>query len=154
MSIAISRRFNHEHIREFNDGDLIFKEGDEDRDLFIIQEGSVEIRKTTNQGEIVLAELLRGDFFGDMALLQNIPRFASAYSKGKTKVLVLQPGGFLLKIRRDPTFAFEMLQQLSARVKVSSEKFLEAVQSGKISSELAEGILNSSAVAMSRDEVK
>ncbi|MBC7539641.1 MAG: cyclic nucleotide-binding domain-containing protein [Bacteriovorax sp.] len=154
MPIALERRFNHEHVREFNDGELIFKEGDEDRDLFIIQEGAVEIRKTTPQGEIVLAELLRGDFFGDMALLQNIPRFASAYSKGKSKVLVLHPGGFLLKIRRDPTFAFEMLQQLSSRVKVSSEKFLEAVNSGKMSTEMAQDILNTSSVAMLRDDSK
>lgn len=154
MPIILERRFKHEHVREFNDGEIIFKEGDEDRDLFIIQEGKVEIRKTTPEGELILAELLRGDFFGDMALLQNIPRFASAYSKGKTKVLVLYPGGFLLKIRRDPTFAFEMLQQLSARVKVSSEKFLEAVQSGKISNILAEDILNTSSVAILRDESK
>jgi CRP/FNR family cyclic AMP-dependent transcriptional regulator len=154
MPISLERRFKHEHIREFNDNEIIFKEGDEDRDLFIIQEGKVEIRKTTLEGELILAVLLRGDFFGDMALLQNIPRFASAYSKGKSKVLILHPGGFLLKIRRDPTFAFEMLQQLSARVKVSSEKFLEAVQSGKISNEMAEEILNMSAVAMLRDESK
>jgi CRP/FNR family cyclic AMP-dependent transcriptional regulator len=154
MPIALNRRFNHEHVREFKDGELIFKEGDEDRDLFIIQEGTVQIRKATNAGEIILAELLRGDFFGDMALLQNIPRFASAYSKGNCKVLVLQQGGFLLKIRRDPTFAFEMLQQLSARVKISSEKFLEAVHSGKISSEMAEGILNTSSVVTSRDDLR
>ncbi|NOT80337.1 MAG: cyclic nucleotide-binding domain-containing protein [Bacteriovoracaceae bacterium] len=154
MPIALSRRFNHEHVREYQDGDLIFNEGDEDRDLFIIQEGTVQIRKKTQQGELILAELLRGDFFGDMALLQNIPRFASAYSVGKTKVLVLHPGGFLLKIRRDPTFAFEMLQQLSARVKVSSEKFLEAVLNGKMTNEVAEDILNSSSEVLSRDEIK
>lgn len=154
MPIALDRRFNHEHVREFQDGELIFKEGDEDRDLFIIQEGLVEIRKNSQQGELILAQLERGDFFGDMALLQGIPRFASAYSKGKTKILILHPGGFLLKIRRDPTFAFEMLQQLSARVKISSEKFLKAVEAGKVSSELAEDILNSSVVAQLRDENK
>lgn len=154
MSITIDRRFNHEHIREYKDGDLIFKEGDEDRDLFIIQEGSVEIKKSTAQGDLKLAQLERGDFFGDMALLQGIPRFASAYSLGKTKILVLHPGGFLLKIRRDPTFAFEMLQQLSNRVKISSEKFVEAVENGKVSSEVAEDIFNSTAAATSRIESK
>lgn len=152
MPLQLDRRFNHERNREYQDNELIFKEGDEDRDLFIIQEGCVEIRKKTSEGEIKLAVLERGDFFGDMALLQGIPRFASAYSKGKSKILILHPGGFLLKIRRDPTFAFEMLQQLSARVKVSSEKFLEAMESGKVPSAIAEEILNSSAVALSRDE--
>jgi CRP-like cAMP-binding protein len=147
MPIKLENRFIHEHVREFHDGDLIFAEGDEGRDLFIIQEGRVEIRKLTPDGSLRLVEFSRGDFFGDMALLQGIPRFASAYSIGTSKVLILQPGGFLLKIRRDPTFAFEMLQQLSARVKFSSEKFLEAVNSGKVSNEIAQEILNSTEVA-------
>jgi CRP-like cAMP-binding protein len=117
----------HEHIREYADGELIFKEGDEGRELYIIQEGEVQIKKTTPVGDITMVEFSRGDFFGDMALLQAIPRYASAYSKGKSRLLILQPGGFLLKIRRDPTFAFEMIQQLSARVKFSSEKYIDAL---------------------------
>lgn len=125
--MELDRRFNHEHIREYGDGEMIFKEGDEGRELYIIQEGSVQIKKSTPVGEIIMVEFNRGDFFGDMALLQAIPRYASAYSKGKTRLLILQPGGFLLKIRRDPTFAFEMIQQLSARVKTSSEKYINAL---------------------------
>ena len=42
-------------------------------------------------------------------------------------MLILKPAGFLLKIRRDPTFAFEMLQQLSFRVKMSNDRLLELV---------------------------
>jgi CRP-like cAMP-binding protein len=141
MPIALDRRFIHEHIREFEDGDLIFKEGDEGRDLYIVQQGEVLIKKQSAVGELTLAEFSRGDFFGDMALLQDIPRFASAYSKGKSKILILQPGGFLLKIRRDPTFAFEMIQQLSSRLKLTSEKFLEAVALGKVSKDAAHDIL-------------
>ncbi|MDO9182144.1 MAG: cyclic nucleotide-binding domain-containing protein [Bacteriovorax sp.] len=143
MAIELDRRFLHEHICEFNDGDIIFKEGYEGRDLYIIQEGSVLIKKNISSGELTLVEFSRGEFFGEMALLQNIPRFASAYSKGKSKILVLQPGGFLLKIRRDPTFAFEMIQQLSSRLKLTSEKFLVAVSSGEISKDTAQAILKS-----------
>ena len=141
MPIEMDRRFIHEHVREFVDGELIFKEGDEGRDLYIIQEGSVLIKKKIPAGELTLIEFTRGDFFGDMALLQSIPRFASAYSKGNSKILVLQPGGFLLKIRRDPTFAFEMIIQLSSRLKFTSEKFLEAIASGNVSNEEAQNIL-------------
>lgn len=143
MPIKLDRRFMYEHVREFEDGENIFKEGDEGRDLYIIQEGSVLIKKKSAIDELTLAEFSRGEFFGEMALLQDIPRFASAYSKGKSKILILQPGGFLLKIRRDPTFAFEMIQQLSSRLKMTSEKFLEAVASGKVSKEAAQDILES-----------
>lgn len=143
MAIELDRRFIHEHVREYTDGEIIFKEGDEGRDLYIVQEGTVVIKKQIPAGELTLVEFSRGDFFGDMALLQSIPRFASAYSKGKSKILILQPGGFLLKIRRDPTFAFEMIQQLSARLKFTSEKFLEAVSTGNVSKEMAQDILKS-----------
>lgn len=142
MPIVLNDRFAHEHERSYEDGELIFEEGDEGRDLYIIQEGTVLIKKKSQVGDLVLVEMGRGDFFGDMALLQGIPRFASAYAKGKTKLLILQPGGFLLKIRRDPTFAFEMLQQLSARVKYSSENFLKAVARGEVSKDIAQDILS------------
>lgn len=138
MAINLNSRFKFEQVREFVDGELIFNEGDQGRELYIISEGEVVIKKVTDKGSIELAHFSRGDFFGDMALLQGIPRFASAYSKGKSKILIIQPGGFLLKIRRDPTFAFEMLQQLSLRVKNSSERFIEAINKHNLNEELIE----------------
>jgi CRP/FNR family cyclic AMP-dependent transcriptional regulator len=135
-------RFAHEHIVQHADGAWVFREGDQDRDLYIIQEGEVEIIKQTPQGEMVLTTFSKGDFFGDMALLQGGPRFAGARAKGPTRLLVLRPGGILLKIRRDPTFAFEMLQQLSQRIKVSNERLLVMIQKGGISREDAQALLN------------
>lgn len=134
-------RFANEKIASFDDGEIIFAEGDESRDLYIIQEGEVGIYKSTDKGEIKLASFKKGDFFGDMALLQGGVRFASAKAQGKTTMLVLQPGGFLLKIRRDPTFAFEMLQSLSYRIKISNDRLIGVIQKGGISKEMVEDIL-------------
>ena len=89
MPIEIDRRFLNEHVREFEDNELIFKENDDGRDLYIIQEGFVVIKKESSVGDIILSEFSRGDFFGEMAMLQGIPRFASAFSKGKSKILIL-----------------------------------------------------------------
>lgn len=120
-------KFEHELVQTFQDGECVFEESDIGRDLYVIQSGSIRILKKV-QGELIeLARFDKGDFFGDMALLQSIPRYAGAYASGETKLLILRPGGFLLKIRRDPTFAFEMLQQMSLRVKVSSDRVLELV---------------------------
>lgn len=141
MAQVLESRVTHEKIVQYEDGEFIFTEGDTSRDLFIIQEGEVEIYKNTSMGELKLAVFRRGDFFGDMALLQGGYRFAGAKAKGVTKLLVLQPGGFLLKIRRDPTFAFEMLQALSMRIKVSNERLIEVIQKGNIPKETVEEIL-------------
>ncbi len=135
------KRFQHELVQEFQDGECIFEEGDSGRDLYIVQIGEVKILKNTSQGQIEIAEFRKGDFFGDMSLLQSMPRYASAYAKGFTRLLVLQQAGFLLKIRRDPTFAFEMLQQMSFRVKVSSDRLLEMVKLFKLPQEEVQKLL-------------
>ena len=141
MSQVIKSKNLQETTILYQDSEYIFEEGDSSRDLFVIQEGKVEIWKKTEDSEIKLATFNRGDFFGDMALLQGGVRFASAKASGKTKLLVIQPGGFLLKIRRDPTFAFEMLQALSYRIKVSNERLVDVIQKGNVPKDTVDEIL-------------
>ena len=135
-------KFSHEMIETFQDGEAIFEEGDIGRDLYVVQSGEVRIVKNVNGQSIELAKFRKGDFFGDMALLQSIPRYASAFAAGETRLLILKPGGFLLKIRRDPTFAFEMLQQMSLRIKVSNDRVLEIVNKFNLPKDEVQQLLN------------
>lgn len=144
MGPLTQKHFEHETIRDFADGDCIFQEGDQGRDLYIIQKGAVEIRKKTALGEIPLAHFNRGDFFGELALVHSIARSASAIAVGPTRLIILQPGGFLLKIRRDPTFAFEMIQQLSHRVKISNDRIVEFIAKVPVTPGEIEDILRES----------
>ena len=50
-------------------------------------------------------------------MLFRSPRTSTVYALEPTSVLVIKSGGFLMRIRRDPTFAFELMQQLSGRVR-------------------------------------
>ena len=65
----------------------------------------------------MLSELGPGDFFGEMSLLESLPRDADATAMGETHLLVLNAGSLLVRLRRDPTFALEMLHRLSGRVR-------------------------------------
>ena len=103
--------------RTYNDGDMIVREGERSREMFVIQSGRVEISKQVGEQELRLAVLERGDFFGEMSLLENLPRDANARALGETQLLVISAGGLLVRLRRDPTFAFEMLHRLSGRVR-------------------------------------
>ena len=141
MDLTIKSRFKNDTIERFQDGDCIFEEGVDEKNLYVIQRGSVRIVKNIGGQDLELAVFDRGDFFGDMGLLQNIPRYAAAYALGDVKLLKMGPAGFLLKIRRDPTFAFEMLQQLSLRVKVSNDRLLELVERFKLAPEDLQKIL-------------
>lgn len=125
------KRFAREMVVEFSDGETIFTEGDEDREMYIIQSGEVQITKRLSSGKIIhLATITKGDFVGEMALLESLPRSATAKAVGKTRLVLLQPGGLLLKIRRDPTLAFEMLQRLSHRIRHTDEKLYDALRCG------------------------
>ncbi len=134
---GLETKFSHEHSRTFEDGDLIFMEGDDSREMYIVVQGEVVVSKASGKSEITLATLHKGDFVGEMSLLESLPRSATARAKGKTKLLAIQPGGFLLKIRRDPTFAFEMLQSLSKRIRVTNENLMrELVRAGSTNESL------------------
>jgi CRP/FNR family transcriptional regulator, cyclic AMP receptor protein len=135
------QKFPQESNREFNDGDIIFTEGDDSREMYVVVDGEVVVSKKSAKGEITLAVLKKGDFVGEMSLLESLPRSATARSRGKTKLLGIYPGGFLLKIRRDPTFAFEMLQTLSRRIRVTNDTLMKELNRAGSTNESLKAII-------------
>ena len=66
------------NLRNYPKDTMIFSECQSGQDMFIIQSGQVKISKVVDDNEVILAVLQKGDFFGEMALLENKPRSASA----------------------------------------------------------------------------
>jgi len=116
--------FSPDSLREYGDGDIIFREGEASFEMYVVQSGTVVVSKAG----VELAHLTRGDFLGEMSLLESLPRSATVTALGPARLLCIQPGGFLLKIRRDPTFAFELLQSLSRRIRQANERGLEELR--------------------------
>ena len=81
-----------------------------------------------------MGTLEKGDFFGEMSLLESEPRTASIIAETPCNVLVIQAGGLLVRLRRDPTLAFEMLQKLSGRIRKMNERLGSMINSKEISS--------------------
>lgn len=124
-------KFSSDSVRTFEAGDIIFREGEDSREMFVVLEGQIEIVKISPRGDVKLATLSRGEFLGEMSLLESLPRSATARAVNKVKLLAIHPGGFLLKIRRDPTFAFEIMQTLSRRIRVTNETLINAMSRGE-----------------------
>lgn len=110
--------------RDYDDGALICREGEASQEMFVIQTGKVRIFKQSGAVEVELAILDKADFFGEMSLLEGLPRDASAQALGRTRVLVMTAGALLVRLRRDPTFAFELLRRLSGRVRALNSRLL------------------------------
>ena len=111
--------------KEFNKDDIIIKEGDPGREMYIIKSGSVDVVKSDGDRDITLATLSRGDFFGEMAILENIYRTATVKAKETSRLIVLTTGNFMIKLKKDPTFAFQIMQKMSRRIRILNEKILK-----------------------------
>ena len=98
-------------------GEAVFRHGDKGSELFVIQSGTVEISRGQGEHRNVLATLRQGAFFGEMSVLESMPRDADAVAVTRTELLVITQGGLLVRLRRDPSFAVEMLHRLSGRVR-------------------------------------
>jgi CRP-like cAMP-binding protein len=96
---------------------MIVRQGDDDVEMFIICDGRVEIARTVGDVRTVVATLGPTAFFGEMSLLESLPRDGDAVALTDVRALAISQGGLLMRLRRDPTFALEMLHSLSSRVR-------------------------------------
>jgi CRP/FNR family transcriptional regulator, cyclic AMP receptor protein len=101
---------------------LLFRAGDEGNAMYLIEEGRVRICVRTRDGhEVTLTELERGDFFGEMALLDGKPRSADARVAEDARLAVLSRDHFLSFVRSNPNVALEMLTALANRLRHTDE---------------------------------
>jgi CRP-like cAMP-binding protein len=112
------------HQREYKGGEVIFAEGDIGLGMYIIERGVVQISCKNEQH--ILAELADGDFFGELALLDDAPRSASAIAKTQSRLLCFFKPALLDLIERNPRLGskilFRLAWTLGERLKVTNEQ--------------------------------
>ncbi len=105
-----------ETIREYPKDTMIFSESQGGSDMFIIQSGEVSISKVVDNNEVTLAVLKKGDMFGEMALLENKPRSASAIAHSDCRVMVLNLANFNLMVSTQPQMISRLTTTLAERL--------------------------------------
>ena len=70
-------------INDFDVGDVIFEEGSSGRELFVVLEGKIEIAKISGAGKTVIVTLGKGEFFGEMAVIDGSSRSATAIAAAR-----------------------------------------------------------------------
>jgi CRP-like cAMP-binding protein len=98
-------------------GEKIFEQGELGTEMFIILDGDVEIVKHINEESHVLSHLEKGDFFGEMALLENVPRTADAIAVGEVKTLVINGSRFDEMLHKNPEIAVRIIRKYSKRLR-------------------------------------
>ncbi len=108
---------------DFAAGELIFEEGDLGTEMYVIQEGRVEIFRHVRGEEKRVALLEKGDFFGEMAILEELPRNASARALEPTRMLEVNGATFGQMLLETPEIAIRMMRKLSHRLRRAAERF-------------------------------
>lgn len=104
--------------RRFGSGQVIFHLGDPGGLLYIILGGKVKISHATADGqEALLAILGAGDFFGELALLDDAPRSATAEAIEPTETLTLHRDEFIRFLSHNPEFAYHVMHTLARRIR-------------------------------------
>ncbi len=107
---------------------VLFRAGDAGDAMYLIERGKVRISVQATDGrELTLTELGRGDFFGEMVLLDGQPRSANAAVAEESRLAVLSREHFLSFMRSNPNVALEMLTALANRLRHTDELLRHSV---------------------------
>lgn len=119
----------------FEDGAVIFREGDPGDGLYLVLEGNVRIAAAVGQaGHRPLATVSAGDFFGEMAVLDREPRSAWAISEGATTLLFIPREQVLKFLENSPRVALNLVNEFSRRMREFNRRFVdEMLQADRLS---------------------
>jgi len=102
--------------RHFKDNEIVFSEHEPGHELHIIQKGKIKITKIVDNNEVLLAVLKPGDIFGEMAILENKPRNATAISFGESELLAVSKSNFEVMVKANPQLGTKLITLLSERI--------------------------------------
>jgi len=93
----------------FKAGEDVFKDGEKGNNAFVVQEGLIEIVKGSGDEEVILGTIEKGGIFGEMALIDDQPRMASARAADDTTVIVIDRDMFRKKLAKSDPFVRGLL---------------------------------------------
>ena len=103
-------------VRSYKAGEVIFREGDPAKELFIVKSGTVEVRL----GNRLLDTLPERSIFGEMALIDPAPRSATVVAATDTTIIPVDEKQFLFLVSRTPHFALNVMRVLTRRLRTSN----------------------------------
>ncbi len=117
-------------LRDYRKDEVIFEEGSRGREMYVVHTGEVRVSRKDSAGkEAVLGVLLPGEIFGEMALLDQKPRSATAVAtKDDTRLVALDRTRFTYLLRHEPEFAFIVMETLCRRIREKNAQYAELLE--------------------------
>src|SRR5262249_33556745 len=106
---------------DYEQGDVIFSQGDEGSSLFVIEEGAVEISYGEGRARVILAALFTGQYFGELSLFDGSPRSAHATPSRRSRVIRLDRDDLVDFVNKNPAAALRIIAEMSERLRQTNE---------------------------------
>ena len=116
--------------KHFAEGEVLFKEGDPSGHVFRLVSGAVEIFRELDGERILLGTVGAGQFIGEMGVVENRPRSATAQAASAVEVEIFTPTEFLDQIAGSPQTARELIHRLSQRLREADDRENEVIAGG------------------------
>jgi CRP/FNR family cyclic AMP-dependent transcriptional regulator len=110
---------NDAETLSYRAGDTIFREGDNALDLFVVKSGQVRIQI----GNRTVTELAPDTIFGEMALIDDEPRSATAIAVTDVELVAVSEKQFLFLVSQTPYFALKVMRVLAQRLRATNKTF-------------------------------
>jgi CRP/FNR family cyclic AMP-dependent transcriptional regulator len=109
--------------RVFQNSEIIFEEGSYGDEMYIVHSGVVQLIKKAPEWDVIVATIQPGEFFGEMALVDNAPRSVSAVAAAdQTQLLALNRDKFMFLVSHQPAFALTVMHVLCQRIRAMNER--------------------------------
>ncbi len=116
------------HIRHVKERKEVFQAGDESDGLYLIEDGVVQITLASpNDKGMVVNRYGPGDIFGEMGVLDKLPRSANAVARTDTTLYFIRAGAFIEYVKKDPEVSIMVMEILTHRLRRTSESLSDAL---------------------------
>ena len=108
----------------FAKGQVLFREGEPADSVFRLLRGAVDIFRELDGEAILLGTVGAGQFIGEMGVVENLPRSATAQAASEVEIEILAPTEFFDQIAGSPPAARELIQRLSQRLREADDRIV------------------------------
>jgi signal transduction histidine kinase len=120
------------HVKSFRAGSVIFAAGDPGDGLYVIETGRVQISAVVGSGDPrPLASIGAGEFFGEMAVVDDGPRSATAVAETDVTTFFVSRAEMMVMLDGHPGLTLTLIREFSARMRATNIRYLDEIIQGE-----------------------
>lgn len=105
-----------------NEGQYLIREGEESKEIYIVEEGTLGVYKVKNCQEVKIGSIFQGEMVGEMSFFDNEPRCATIKAETNARLMVIPSAKFEMYLSKQPKWFRSLLETLIDRIRKASSR--------------------------------